>query len=149
MLRDGGRTQALEIAPNAVLLLNGKLVASKALEEEDDVDRGDKACVGLFTVYAGNDAVGVTVIVYLDGFARDDEAAAVLDLCKADKAAADTDLCRAPVGAYIMQRGDKVENRRLYISIPAALSVLRAYHRFSLGAAVKRGVMRFRRGGRA
>ncbi len=88
MLADGGRAEALEVAPDAVLLLDGELAVGEALEEVDDVDGGDVARVVLRAVDARYDAVRLAELVLRDGLARDDEAAAVLDLGEADEAAA-------------------------------------------------------------
>lgn len=72
VLGNRGRAEALEIASDTVLLLDGKLAVRQTLEEVDDVDGCDKARVGFLTVYARDDGINFAIVLLPNGLARHD-----------------------------------------------------------------------------
>lgn len=89
---DGGGPKTLQVAPDAILLLDREFAIGESFEEIDDVNRGDKARVRFLTIDAGDDAVVLSVLVLHDRVAGDDETPAVLDLGEADETATSREL---------------------------------------------------------
>lgn len=123
VLRYCGGTETLQIAPDAVLFLYGKFAVGETFEKVDDIDGGDEARIRFLAVDAGDDAVRLTKVLLHDGFAGDDEAPAVLDLCEADEATGGCNLGLGPTGAYGGEGSDQVENGGLCVQLLLVLDV--------------------------
>lgn len=120
MFRHGHRAKTLQIAPDAILLFDGKFVVSELLEEVYDIDGGRKEFLGFPTIDTRNDGVGFLVVFLHEGFAGDEEVSTLLEFVELDESPPLGELFVAPSRAHGFKGGDQPENRgRIIVTVTA------------------------------
>ncbi len=106
MLRHRYWAEALQIAPDAVLLFDGEFVVGELLEEVYDIDRGSEEFLRLLAVDTRNDGVGFVVVLLAEGFAGDEEISALLEFVELDETSPLSELLVGPVRAHGLEGGE-------------------------------------------